>query len=166
MANSYTRKCRGCGRSIHMRQMPHGQWVAFEANSPHECKREPVTRIGQKPMAKSLVLPGFEDFNVPNSANFKGSKSDNLGKFQGARPSTPAPAEFDAFHLPNIPHHSHHNPPSSDTKPPSVPPVSIAFRELNTAGTPVEPSKSHRWKVLLFFLGIVVLLKLLFLLSR
>jgi hypothetical protein len=35
---SYLTTCKWCGERIHMRQMPHGQWVAFEgAESVHHC---------------------------------------------------------------------------------------------------------------------------------
>ena len=35
---SYFRDCKWCGQRIHMRQMPHGQWVAFDGDeSVHEC---------------------------------------------------------------------------------------------------------------------------------
>jgi hypothetical protein len=37
MSNSYSRRCRHCNRWISMRQMPAGQWVAFEKNQPHNC---------------------------------------------------------------------------------------------------------------------------------
>jgi hypothetical protein len=36
MAN-YSKRCRDCGRPINIRQMPHGQWVAFEGEDPHKC---------------------------------------------------------------------------------------------------------------------------------
>lgn len=35
--SSYTRPCRHCGRRINLRQMPHGQWVAFEGDQQHVC---------------------------------------------------------------------------------------------------------------------------------
>lgn len=39
MSTSYPRNCRYCGRRIHMRQMPHGRWVAFDFdNQPHDCR--------------------------------------------------------------------------------------------------------------------------------
>lgn len=35
---SYFRDCRYCGELIHMRQMRHGQWVAFDApERAHKC---------------------------------------------------------------------------------------------------------------------------------
>ena len=43
MAN-YNRNCKHCGRRINMRQMPHGQWVPFEADEPHDCDKRPAGR--------------------------------------------------------------------------------------------------------------------------
>jgi hypothetical protein len=37
MASSYGRRCKYCQRWISMRQMPAGQWVAFENDKPHDC---------------------------------------------------------------------------------------------------------------------------------
>ena len=38
MSSSYYRACRKCGQRIQMREMPHGQWVAFEGfDTPHNC---------------------------------------------------------------------------------------------------------------------------------
>lgn len=35
---SYFTSCKWCGERIHMRQMPHGQWVAFGgADAVHRC---------------------------------------------------------------------------------------------------------------------------------
>lgn len=35
---SYFRRCKKCGARIHMREMPHGQWVAFDGrDSVHSC---------------------------------------------------------------------------------------------------------------------------------
>lgn len=39
--DSYFRDCIYCGQRIHMRQMPAGQWVAFDdASSVHDCRNE------------------------------------------------------------------------------------------------------------------------------
>ena len=40
---AYHRKCSKCGRLIQMRQMPQGQWVAFEGyDTPHDCHKTPT----------------------------------------------------------------------------------------------------------------------------
>ena len=42
MADSYSRNCKWCGRRIHMRKMPAGQWVAFEGyDTVHDCEERP-----------------------------------------------------------------------------------------------------------------------------
>jgi hypothetical protein len=39
MTESYRRRCKYCGKWIQIRQMPHGQWVAFEGyDTVHNCK--------------------------------------------------------------------------------------------------------------------------------
>lgn len=39
---SYHRRCKWCGRLIQLRQMPDGQWVAFEGyDTVHSCNAEP-----------------------------------------------------------------------------------------------------------------------------
>jgi hypothetical protein len=59
--SSYHRKCKHCGRTIQMRQMPHGQWVAFEGyDTPHDCSK-PIPRDNNP---KSLPL-----FESPRSGN-------------------------------------------------------------------------------------------------
>jgi len=38
MGDSYSRRCKYCGKWINLRKMPHGQWVAFEGlDTIHEC---------------------------------------------------------------------------------------------------------------------------------
>jgi len=41
MSTSYSRRCKYCDRWISIRQMPAGQWVAFEGDSPHKCANPP-----------------------------------------------------------------------------------------------------------------------------
>ena len=52
---SYTRPCNNCGQRISMREMPQGQWVAFDVSteSPHKCgyqtKADPsIAAMGKK----------------------------------------------------------------------------------------------------------------------
>lgn len=45
---SYRRNCKYCGRSISMRQMPGGQWVAFGKNGAHYCNKMPTEKDNSK----------------------------------------------------------------------------------------------------------------------
>lgn len=41
MSDSYSRRCKYCGKWIQMRQMPQGQWVAFDGyDSVHKCSKQ------------------------------------------------------------------------------------------------------------------------------
>ena len=46
---SYTRPCNKCGERISLREMPHGQWVAFDVSTEetHVCgvKNEPDVSV-------------------------------------------------------------------------------------------------------------------------
>lgn len=49
---SYSRSCKKCGRRINLRQMPGGQWVAFEGfDTIHAC---------QSPIEQSSLYRKFE----------------------------------------------------------------------------------------------------------
>src|SRR6266849_4032111 len=37
MSSSYFRVCRSCEARIQMREMPNGNWLAFEGRSQHRC---------------------------------------------------------------------------------------------------------------------------------
>jgi hypothetical protein len=69
MASSYGRRCKYCQRWISMRQMPAGQWVAFENDKPHDCnapgpqgKVRKASRV--PPTATTHNPPEFADFDV------------------------------------------------------------------------------------------------------
>ena len=57
---SYFRDCRYCGELIHMRQMRHGQWVAFDApERAHKCGQTSEfsrTRYGSYSRGRSYNL--------------------------------------------------------------------------------------------------------------
>jgi hypothetical protein len=76
-----------------MRKMPYGQWVAFENDDPHDCKREPV-KVKPKP---APTVPGFDDFDLPGGPNPE-PQAKPVGS--AAKPSPPKPLEFDDFKLP------------------------------------------------------------------
>ena len=48
---SYIKNCKVCGEKISLREMSHGQWVAFDANTdkPHKHSK----RSRQKPGSKN-----------------------------------------------------------------------------------------------------------------
>jgi hypothetical protein len=69
MANSYTRPCRSCGRRISMRQMPHGQWVAFENGEAHHCSEPPkveVVRPAPRQTRQVEAPTEFDDIVIPD----------------------------------------------------------------------------------------------------
>jgi hypothetical protein len=71
MASSYTRPCRTCQRRISMRQMPHGQWVAFENDEPHNCSKPPKVDVVRSTPRKSPQVDApteFDDIVVPGDA--------------------------------------------------------------------------------------------------
>ena len=56
--SSYRRPCRECGQRISLRQMPAGQWVAFDVSTeePHICviENEPDISVKIKGKKKNL----------------------------------------------------------------------------------------------------------------
>ena len=71
MADAYRRRCKNCDRWISLRQMPAGQWVAFEDEQPHDCKRAPtnVTRPKPRPrthVSNQSVEMTFEEIEIPS----------------------------------------------------------------------------------------------------
>jgi len=44
--SNYSRNCRDCGRRINLREMPHGQWVAFEGDRQHKCDEPASDKVG------------------------------------------------------------------------------------------------------------------------
>jgi hypothetical protein len=69
MTSSYGRRCRYCNRWISLRQMPHGQWVAFEGDAPHDCERAPPRTTPSVRRATSAAPieqqdDDFEDFEM------------------------------------------------------------------------------------------------------
>ena len=57
---SYNRKCKHCGRWINIRQMPHGQWVAYEGDQQHDCNKARI-RKGKRPGKVETERPGSQD---------------------------------------------------------------------------------------------------------
>ena len=64
---AYTRPCNKCGQRISMREMPHGQWVAFDVSTEetHVCgvQHEPDVAVKIKGR-KSKIEDDGEDFGI------------------------------------------------------------------------------------------------------
>ena len=56
--SSYRRPCRECGQRISLRQMPAGQWVAFDVSTeePHICGIENELKMNWNWIEKELKL--------------------------------------------------------------------------------------------------------------
>ena len=70
---SYYRKCKSCSRNIQLRQMPAGQWVAFEGyDKPHDCSRAPNPKLEsskeshQKRTRAEASDTGYDDLDFVN----------------------------------------------------------------------------------------------------
>jgi len=65
---SYTRPCNKCGERISLREMPHGQWVAFDVSTEetHVCgvQHEPDIAVKLKGKNKSKIEKDGEDFGI------------------------------------------------------------------------------------------------------
>ena len=65
---SYTRPCNKCGERISLRQMPAGQWVAFDVltEESHVCgvKNKPDVSVKLKGKKKTKVHDDDEDFGI------------------------------------------------------------------------------------------------------
>ena len=76
---SYTRPCNKCGERISMRQMPAGQWLAFDVSTEevHECgiKNEPDIAVKLKGRKKieeknQSVDLGYDDDDIDNQEDY------------------------------------------------------------------------------------------------
>lgn len=63
---NYSRKCRTCGRWINLREMQHRQWVAFEGDQPHACKKPPIIKVKAAPKPKLTPVEDFPSINIPS----------------------------------------------------------------------------------------------------
>ena len=65
---SYTRPCNKCGERISLRQMPAGQWVAFDVltEESHVCgvKNKPDVSVKLKKKKETKVQDNDEDFGI------------------------------------------------------------------------------------------------------
>jgi hypothetical protein len=73
MSSSYRRRCKYCDRWISMRQMPAGQWVAFEGDGAHDCAKPRAgaqhSKITQTTLNTELVQQeeGFAEIQIPST---------------------------------------------------------------------------------------------------
>jgi hypothetical protein len=69
-----------------MRQMPHGQWVAFENDVPHKCSDAPHESYKRKGRSSSKGLSGngFDDISVDGEASTRGG-TQNSGALPGSQ---------------------------------------------------------------------------------
>jgi hypothetical protein len=157
MASSYSRRCRYCRRLISMRQMPAGQWVAFENNEPHDCDAPPAqTKVRKAPKPPPSAVGGgsaeFPDFQI-------GTPSGPPPPAHPApRPSSPSPLSggYRPFAAPAKPPDSGGI--GSSAPRPLPPPVRAQPPQTSEARSVIWPA--IKW--ILIWMAIVGVLKILF----
>ncbi len=77
-SGAYFTSCKWCGERIHMRQMPHGQWVAFDGEeSVHKCgqiseyRRHDWKFLPRSPGSRARPLSPTAFRNVLASENYE-----------------------------------------------------------------------------------------------
>ncbi len=79
MVSAYRRRCKICNRWISLRQMPAGQWVAFENECAHVCAKPNRRSSPKTKKSVNQVIPqkdaGFENFEMPRSIDAGSSRS-------------------------------------------------------------------------------------------
>ena len=89
---SYHRTCRKCGRRIQLRQMPGGQWVAFEGYEElHSCGRRPQPKarpVGpQQTERGGSAGPSYDDLGFADISIEGGPTALREGPAIGNRPA-------------------------------------------------------------------------------
>jgi hypothetical protein len=134
LASSYRRRCRYCSRWISMRQMPAGQWVAFEGDGPHDCDRPQPRRVTTSPPRTPThappATPEFEDFEMPPGAQSLASPDEQAVRTTASARTAPTKG-------PKRPPQGAEEPPIFDDFEITPIPVPVA-----TAGTPVRANQS------------------------
>lgn len=147
------RKCKHCDRWITFRLMPHGRYVAFENNEPHDCSRVSPSKTVRPPPRPPLTgkssSPGdfeFEDIVVKDTGTSKPDKP----SAKVSRPEVVSPK-------PSIETEPPRRPAPTPTHRPAAPPVTYSPpRDEGNAGWPP-------WLILLL---VILALKAIYLLSR
>jgi hypothetical protein len=96
MSSSYYKSCNKCGRSIQLRQMPAGQWVAFEGyDKQHKCKKSPAaksTPVKHTPANRKSAyddIDFFSTFNVNGLSPISESTKENIWPSEPSQPNRP-----------------------------------------------------------------------------
>ena len=66
---SYIKNCTKCGKRISLREMRHGQWVAFDANSDRLHKHSKIQR--RRSVSKKLVNAVNSDTKIATEPALK-----------------------------------------------------------------------------------------------
>lgn len=91
MPSSYSRNCRNCGRRIQLRQMPAGQWVAFEGyDTQHDCKRPPSGKGRQENRSPNNQQSPYDGLDFPEGLVVHGDSPNLESKQEHASPSKSA----------------------------------------------------------------------------
>jgi len=148
--------------------MPAGQWVAFEDEQPHDCKRTPknVTRPKRKPPThasnqsvemtfEEIEIPSDEkDVSVSSAARLRSVSSKKQGK---PRASVATPLGAAGKKAPK----------SASATPNPVQRLPTDASQLARTHEPEQKSASGwLWKALFVLFGLYMLFKALFLLAR
>lgn len=87
---SYSRNCNRCGKRINLRQMPGGQWVAFEGyDSPHDCNVSRQVRQPTIPPHQATSGAGNDERTVYDDLEFPEVR---VGEATGVTPQPRATA--------------------------------------------------------------------------
>lgn len=156
--SSYTRPCRHCGRRINLRQMPHGQWVAFEGDQQHVCnepappKAAPPARPRTPPAPAPTPAP-FEPLypKVPQEP----APSPQPAPTRPVSPPAPAPTPRPAP-APQQPRHATPIPAPVTPRPAPAPqPAPTPYGGAPTQDAPRYPAPTKRRGMVETVLGVI-----------
>ena len=95
---SYNRLCKHCGRQIQLRQMPGGQWVAFEGyDKVHNCD-EPQLTIPRTLTGPALPPPMRDRVSPEEDSEISNCEFEAVASSQSQDPpaSQPTSPQLDA----------------------------------------------------------------------
>jgi len=149
MPSSYRRRCKYCGAWISMRQMPHGQWVAFDANGPHDCRGKYArskTRSTARPARSSSSNAPSRPREKPKSEGKTPYHDVEFPEISVAEPSVRSPLAGESKREPSRRAPKRVPPPVSDSplaQPPSRPPKSVGAGPESSTATPEHRTAGH-----------------------